>query len=484
MLKRLKESSSFGIPYFDNRRNTAEETFSKSQLAIIATFPVALLIGSILGVKGIMVWGMGTLTVLYFFGICFRALLLVNSHKKDSIYTPTLKEIASLKDCNLPKITILAPNHNEKEQTLRGLINCVSSLEWPQDKLEVILLIRQEADDMLSALDRIGVPDNFRILKLGPHYPKNKASALNIGLAEVTGRQVIIYDSESRPEPQQLKKMWLAYLYSPADVVAISAIPVVSNPYASLVSGWFAAEYTSHYSDQAPGLARLGLPTPLSGHSVMLSTAVLRSIGGWDPFCVAEDCNLGIMLSRAGRRVRYVNSETKEEAPTNPIKWIRQRARWIKGFIQTYMVHMRSPMELIKNIGITRFLAFQATIGMVPLTNVVNPIFWTTTTAYILTRSEFIQSLYSPIIVLIGMLTMLAGTMMLLVSLQNASAKRGEYKNIKWMFLVPIYWTMMVIACFVGVYDLLKNPHSWGAVTEKSSEENNNLLTTLAEERS
>ena len=92
-----------------------------------------------------------------------------------------------------------------------------------------------------------------------------------------------------------------------------------------------------------PGLDAPDVPIPLGGTSNHFITDVLRELGAWDPFNVTEDADLGIRLHRRGYETAMIDSTTLEEANSELGNWIRQRSRWIKGYIQTWLVHMRHP---------------------------------------------------------------------------------------------------------------------------------------------
>ena len=67
----------------------------------------------------------------------------------------------------------------------------------------------------------------------------------------------------------------------------------------------------------------------------------------WDPYNVTEDADLGLRLARHGFLTVVVNSTTFEEANSDLGNWIRQRSRWVKGYMQTWLVHMRDPWQLV-----------------------------------------------------------------------------------------------------------------------------------------
>ena len=93
-----------------------------------------------------------------------------------------------------------------------------------------------------------------------------------------------------------------------------------------------------------PGLDAEHAPIPLGGTSNHFKTASLIESGAWDPYDVTEDADLGIRLFKRGYRTRIVDSTTYEEANSQFGNWIRQRSRWLKGYMQTWLVHMRHPL--------------------------------------------------------------------------------------------------------------------------------------------
>ena len=138
----------------------------------------------------------------------------------------------------------------------------------------------------------------------------------------------------------------------------------------------FALEYTALFDCILPALVRLGLPLPLGGTSNHFRRAALEQAGAWDPFNVTEDADLGIRLARAHKRVEVLPSTTWEEAPGNARSWLDQRTRWLKGWMQTYLVHMRSPRALWRDLGAWRFLGFQVLMGGMVLAALVHPLFY------------------------------------------------------------------------------------------------------------
>ena len=104
--------------------------------------------------------------------------------------------------------------------------------------------------------------------------------------------------------------------------------------------------------------------------------AVLRELHAWDPFNVTEDADLGVRLAQRGYGVGVIDSTTYEEANCDPMNWIRQRSRWIKGYMQTTLVHSRRPLKLLRAVGPLGVVSLLFFIGGTALSGLLSPICW------------------------------------------------------------------------------------------------------------
>ena len=137
----------------------------------------------------------------------------------------------------------------------------------------------------------------------------------------------------------------------------------------------FAIEYTTLFGLILPVLEQWQSPIPLGGTSNHFRTQVLRKIGAWDPHNVTEDADLGIRLARGGYRCGTIKLPTMEEAPPFFGVWFKQRSRWIKGWIQTFLVHMRHPLTMMGELGWRRTLYFHLVITAIVVSALIHPLF-------------------------------------------------------------------------------------------------------------
>ena len=211
-----------------------------------------------------------------------------------------------------------------------------------------------------------------------------------------------------------------------------------------------------------PFLAKERLPVPLGGTSNHFRTRVLKEFGGWDPYNVTEDADLGLRLTRLGYRIEILLSDTWEEAPETYDCWLKQRTRWFKGWMQTWLVHMRSPVRLFIDLGFSRFMAFQVMIGGMLVSALIHPIF-AITLATTLAAIILDWGTDAPIfwfLVIANSLNLLIGYIGAILLAHRAAKKRYGY-HLYQMLTLPLYWLMMSPAAWRALFQLMRNPHNW-----------------------
>jgi cellulose synthase/poly-beta-1,6-N-acetylglucosamine synthase-like glycosyltransferase len=277
------------------------------------------------------------------------------------------------------------------------------------------------------------------------------------------GEFCAVYDAEDRPDRDQLRKAVEVLRRAPDWVVCVQAELQYWNPSTNWLTRCFAAEYAVNFSLVLRGLDRFRLPIPLGGTSNHFRTDALRQLGGWDPFNVTEDADLGIRIARRGWGVRMLASVTEEEANSQLHNWLRQRSRWIKGYYQTWLVHMRSPVRLWRDLGARQFVSFQLTMGFFSFTTLINPAFWLLTVLYLATGPQHIEVLFPPLALYVGLACMTVGNLLMVYYLMVGCMERGLDRAVRAMLFVPLYWALMSAAAFKAVAQLLRpsRRHYW-----------------------
>ncbi len=188
--------------------------------------------------------------------------------------------VRSLRDRELPSYTILAPMHRE-EVVAPSLVAALSAIDYPKEKLDVILLL--EADDLstANALRTAQLPAHMRVLHCPPGSLRTKPRALNLGLIVARGSCLTVFDAEDSPSAVQLREAAALLAGEAPGFVCVQAPLLVDNASESWIARMFALEYAGLFLAQKPGAAALGLPVPLGGTSNHFRTDLLREIGGW-----------------------------------------------------------------------------------------------------------------------------------------------------------------------------------------------------------
>jgi len=394
----------------------------------------------------------------------------------------TAEEVAALKDDDLPVFTVLVPMYKEP-QILPILTAAIRRLDYPLAKLDVKLVLEQDDHETIEAAKSLGLEGIFEIIAVPPSKPQTKPKACNYALSFARGDYVVIYDAEDKPEPDQLKKVVAAFRKSPENVVCIQCRLNYYNADENWLTRMFTLDYSLWFDLMLPGLERLGIPIPLGGTSNHFKTSALRSVNAWDPFNVTEDADLGVRLTQHGYHTAVVNSTTFEEANVHIGNWIRQRSRWIKGYMQTYLVHMRDPIALYRSIGATGFWGFQFFIGGTMLAGILNPIFWSLFVFWLLIRFDFLGPIFPEPLLTLSLFSLLAGNLSLTFLALLAPVKRGWMELIPWGMTIIAYWGLLSVAAWKALWQLIANPFYWEKTTHGLSASTAHELAEAAKSR-
>ncbi len=359
-----------------------------------------------------------------------------------------------------PKITLLVALHREPE-TAPALLTALERLDWPAEKLEVKLLIEADDAETKTALEALSPPPFCRILVVPPGLPRTKPRALNYGLDVSDGALIGVYDAEDLPDPKQLRAAAAALAAAPPEVAAIQCRLSYFNPEESWLARCFTLEYALWFDVLLGGYRALGLPIPLGGTSVFFRRTALEDVGGWDAHNVTEDADLGMRLARRGYRVELVASTTMEEANARLLPWIKQRSRWLKGYAQTWLTHMRRPRRLLADLGLRRFLGFQAILlgGLVAYFGL--PVFWTLWIATLLGAGPaWIAD--APPLAFGALVTLhLSAWMATFLAALIALRRRGLDWLLPWTPTLFVYWSLGAAAAALALAELAVAPFHW-----------------------
>ena len=397
---------------------------------------------------------------------CCIALYLVFSHYKLVLQFLCLGEqpVAGLPEdestFDWPTYTVLVPLYHE-ESAVPALVEHLRTMDYPRDKLQILLLAEEDDEVTRAALARSRLDAPFEVVVVPVSLPRTKPKACNYGLKRATGELLVVYDAEDRPDRDQLKKAAFLFSQVPETVICLQARLDFYNQKRNIITRLFTAEYACWFDFFLPGLHLLNAPIPLGGTSNHFRLAALRALKGWDPFNVTEDCDLGMRLYIEGRRTVPLESTTWEEATFRIMPWIRQRSRWFKGYLQTYLVHLRQQPTLCRKGGPSSLLHFHMIFGANCFCLLMNPFYWALTVLWFATRNEFVSSFYPLWVLIPALLSFLAGNAAFVLSAMLACLRRRNYWLIPYCLLMPVYWVLMSLGAWKGALQLVTRPFFW-----------------------
>lgn len=363
---------------------------------------------------------------------------------------------------DLPTYSIIVALYDEAS-AVEGLVNGLLDLDYPREKLQIILVLEPHDTDTRRALHKLNLGAPFEILIAPENGPQTKPKALNAALAFVRGEFTAVFDAEDRPARDQLLRALDVFFATDQMTACVQARLTIDNTSDSWLSRFFTAEYAGLFDVLLPGLSERQLPLPLGGSSNHFRTQTLRDADAWDPYNVTEDADLGMRLARFGHRTAVIASTTYEEAPARLEPWIKQRTRWFKGWMQTWGVHMREPLKLRRELGWMGFVTFQLVVGGTVLAALINPLF-----ILLLVKSLATDTLWPTANDLIGaMLAGLWGGALVAGYLASALlgliglARRKLLRHAWVLLLIPVHWLLLSAAAWRALYQLLRDPFRW-----------------------
>lgn len=409
------------------------------------------------------------IAVLAFCHILYAATMLF----KLVVYTAGLTRSSQLKtapvavnDADLPVYTVLIPMYKETE-SMPHLLSAMHKMDYPPSKLDIKLVLEEDDDDTLDAAYALKPRYQFDIIRVPPSLPRTKPKACNYALHFAKGEFVTVYDADDRPDPQQLKKAVAAFSALPPDVICLQARLNYYNVNDNLLTRLFSLEYAMLFHVLLYGMSRLKLPVLLGGTSNHIYLARLKELGEWDPFNVTEDADLGTRLAMRGFKTAMLGSDTMEEAPNSFTPWCKQRARWIKGYMQTWLVHMRHPLRLCRGLGVHGFIGFQIFVALSSFSYLTAPITWGLSFLWLPQLAHTMPLwLYALGIANLGTyLTLHITTAMHMGSLYRNQAGQMMLSALTY----PFYLILHSIASYLALWQLITNPYGWNKTSHGKS---------------
>ncbi|MBC8718106.1 glycosyltransferase [Ochrobactrum sp. Marseille-Q0166] len=411
-------------------------------------------------IAGIVNWPTQTMLVLH---VCltlfFLGCVLIRLFAAASGRRLRFPEIVPFDRKDLPVYSVLVPLY--REQAIIGqLIASLEKLNWPRSKLDIKLVCEKDDFDTIDAIRNRGLPSNYELVLVPSGGPRTKPKALNYALQFARGKIVAIFDAEDRPHPDQLLEAWQAFRRGGEQLACVQAPLIIGNFRQNLLTRMFAFEYATLFRGLLPWLASQGLVIPLGGTSNHFRRSCLDQVGGWDAYNVTEDADLGMRLARFGYSIDVITRGTVEDAPVDYSVWHKQRTRWIKGWMQTWLVHGRNPYTTWRELGWWRFAISQIyTLGIIG-SALLHP-FMLMTVGVLLVAMVFAPLSVDNIWLLrIDLINILLAYFSFYV-LGSKTMEPTELGGYAYIVAIPVYWILISISAWRALWQLVHKPHLW-----------------------
>lgn len=362
-----------------------------------------------------------------------------------------------------PIVTVIVALYRE-DSIARRLVQRLARLDYPAELLDVILAVESEDNVTLDALARAELPPWMRVVIVPEGQVKTKPRALNHALDHARGAIIGVYDAEDAPEPDQIRKVVERFQRSGPEVACLQGVLDYYNPYTNWLSRCFAIEYAGWFRLVLPGLSRLGLVIPLGGTTLFFRRDVLDQLGAWDAHNVTEDADLGIRLARHGYRTELIDTVTLEEANCRPVHWVKQRSRWIKGYMMTWAVHMRQPRLLWRQLGPKGFIGFQVLFLGTIAQFLMAPLLW----SFLVLSVGLDHPLFTalPTAAVWAMFTVFFLSEVANVLIGAIGLGRTKHNlSLIWVLTLKLYYPLASLAAYKGLFELATKPFYWDKTT-------------------
>jgi cellulose synthase/poly-beta-1,6-N-acetylglucosamine synthase-like glycosyltransferase len=269
--------------------------------------------------------------ILIWFTIAYQFILTVFGYV-NTVHSMREKREIDKRKFNYPSCSILIPAHNE-EKVIGATIQSMLNLEYPANKLQIIVINDGSTDGTKRIIERYAARDSRVRLFDIPRGKggKGKSRALNLGLKKAKGDIIAIYDADNTPDKDSLHYL-VAQLLTHKELAAVIGKFRTVNKGVSLLTRFINIETLSFQSMLQAGRWQMHNISTLPGTNFVIWSRIVKELGGWDEEALTEDSELSIRIYENGYKIKYIPyAITYEQEPQRWNVWIRQRMRWVRG---------------------------------------------------------------------------------------------------------------------------------------------------------
>lgn len=422
------------------------------RLPMLVAFVVMLITGILSPILLLSVFTTIALLVMVSFNV-FRVAAGIAAER------PAPPQTAPPHIARLPVVSVMVALYHESDIATR-LVKRLGNLNYPRELLDILLVV--EADDSMTrnALATAQLPSWMRVVVVPGGSVKTKPRALNFALDHCRGSIVGIYDAEDAPEADQIRKVVERFHARGPEVACLQGVLDFYNPRSNWLSRCFTIEYATWFRILLPGIEKLGLAVPLGGTTLFFRRAALERLGRWDAHNVTEDADLGMRIARHGFRTELIDTVTQEEANCRVVPWIKQRSRWIKGFMMTWATHMRTPRLLWRQLGTRRFIGFQMLLLGSVLNALLAPFLWSFWLVPLGFSHPIAERLPDAVFTLLCVLFFATEVVSVAISMRGLG-KTKHGLSFLWVPTLYFYHPLATLAAYKAAWEMLTRPFYW-----------------------
>jgi cellulose synthase/poly-beta-1,6-N-acetylglucosamine synthase-like glycosyltransferase len=393
------------------------------------------------------------LSVLLFWSVYNGAIIYigVRSERKHRIQSMNKVEV-------FPKISIIVPTKDE-EIVVGRCLDGLLKIDYPKDKLDIIVVDGNSSDNTAKICSEFSqkYPDMFRVITEAAS--NGKPAALNLALTYVKGEIVGVFDADSIPQEDVLKKV--AAYFNDEKLVAVQGRTSSLNEKSNVLTRIIATEEKAWFQTLLSGREKMQLFVPLTGSCQFIRRNVLEEMGGWDETSLTEDVELALRLVEKKCAIKYASDVcSKQETPESIRDLVRQRIRWYRGFMETAITYGRLLNTLNRRTVDAEISMGGPFMMVVSLLSYINWFF----VALFLSESN-------PVINFTGLVIALTAVSLISIGFGlAASEKPVKLRNICWIPLIYVYWLLqMFIAGLAFLKLVFRRKRVWTKTVKKGS---------------
>ena len=294
------------------------------------------------------------LYVTLFLALYFQVFALLTFLSRDA----RLRRTKPALNADFPKVAVVVPCFNEGD-TIGGTADSLLALDYPKDKLEIILVNDGSTDHTSHVMDQYASHPQVTVIH---KVNGGKHSGLNIGIERTDAEFIGCLDADSFVHPGALKEV-LAHFDDPS-VAAVTASMTVHEPKNMLQEMQYAEYLTGvalrHIFATVNGL--YVTPGPFSFYR----KSILEKVGGFRHGHQTEDMEMAMRLQKHGYKIENApRAQVYTKAPATVWALVKQRTRWTTGFMRNsydYRSLILNPRHgvlglLVMPLGIVALLA-------------------------------------------------------------------------------------------------------------------------------